>query len=151
MSAAVSTASASGSQTTMSASEPASSAPLRGYMPKAFAGSVESRLQNASALILPEATPQAQTTAGRCSMPGRPFGIFEKLPSPSFFCSKVKEQWSVEIMSTSLPSMPCQSAALSDSLRMGGEQTNLAPSKSGFSYTSSVRLRYWGQVSTRTV
>ena len=58
------TASASGSQTTTSASEPGSSAPFAGYMPKAFAGSVESRPQNASALSFPAATPLAQTTAG---------------------------------------------------------------------------------------
>ena len=67
-------------------------------------------------------------------MPGRPFGIFEKFPRPSsFWRLKLKEQWSVDIMSTSPAFIPPQSAALSASERMGGEQTNFAPSKSGFS------------------
>ena len=57
-----------------------------------------------------------------------------EVPAPQLLLAlEVEGAVSVDIMSTSPAFIPPQSAALSASERMGGEQTNFAPSKSGFS------------------
>src|SRR5215468_5726561 len=88
----------------------------------------------------------------RCSIPGIPFGIFEKSPRPISFCSlKQNGQWSVETMLRSLVRSPRHRCAQCSLGRTGGEQTYLAPSNPGASRSSWDRYRYWGQVSANTL
>ena len=99
----------------------------------------------------PAATPKVYTRAGRCSTPGMPPGMAEKSSLPSSLVGwKLKEQWSVPMVSISPFSTPCHRAARSSPARRGGAQTYLAPWKPGREYFSSVRVRYWGQVSRYT-
>ena len=71
----------------------------------------------------PVLTPCSQSSGSRCWIAARPFGIFEKSPKPSRFCSSVNGQWSVEIdcrWSKFSASHMCGWFAAS---RSGGEQT----------------------------
>ena len=71
-----------------------------------------------------------------------PFGILEKSPTPSSFCSlKQNGQWSVDTQTRSLVRRPFHRSWwwCACSVRMGGEQTYLAPSKPGWARCSSRR------------
>ena len=61
--------------------------PLRGNRPNIFAGVVEHSSTNRFRLMRPCRTPPSCTSVRRVSMPGAPFGIFEKSSWPSTFCS----------------------------------------------------------------
>ena len=87
-----------GSKTTRSASEPTAIVPLRGYSPNSFAGFVASSSTIRFSEIRPWRTPSSWTMCSRSSIPGAPFGIFEKSSRPSVFWPfQRNEQWSVEI------------------------------------------------------
>src|SRR4051812_49759320 len=69
----------------------------------------------------------------RVSMPGAPFGILEKSPLPSTFCSFMqKGQWSVEIACRSLKASPRQRRSCVSRARSGGAIPYFAPSESRF-------------------
>ena len=124
----------SGSKMTMSASEPGAIVPLRGNRPKIFAGDVEVSSTNRFSEMRPGRTPPSYTRLMRVSMPGAPFGIFEKSPLPRTFCSFMqKGQWSVEIACRSLNASPRHSCSCVSLGRSGGLMTYFAPSNPGSS------------------
>src|SRR3954468_22846449 len=87
----------------------------------------------------------------RFSRPGPPFGIFEKSSLPSvFWPSQRKAQWSVEMAESASLRTAFQSTSQFDLSRTGGEETYFAPSKSGFSMSSSELKKYCVQVSPHT-
>ena len=91
---------------TMSASEPGAMTPLRGYSPNIRAGVVEATSTQRASDSSPAATPWCSRSI-RCSTPGIPFGILEKSPRPSSFCSlKQNGQWSVDTTDRSLVRSP---------------------------------------------
>ena len=99
----------SGSQTTMSASEPGAIVPLRGYRPKDFAAFVETSSTKRFSESRPSRTPKWCSMCRRFSIPGPPFGIFEKSSLPSVFCpSQLKGQWSVETTESTSVASACQ-------------------------------------------
>ena len=126
----------------MSASEPGAMMPLRGYSPNIRAGVVAIVSTHRASDSFPSTTPWYSRST-RCSTLPMPFGILEKSPTPSSFCSlKQNGQWSVETTARSLLRRPFHRSArwLSCLLRSGVEQTHLAPSKPGApSWSSSVR------------
>ncbi len=69
----------------------------------------------------------------RVSIPGAPFGIFEKSSLPSCFCGSFMQngQWSVETTWRSFLARPFQSASWFHFSRSGGDITYFAPSKPG--------------------
>ena len=76
----------------------------------------------------------------RCSTPPIPFGIFEKSPRPSSFCSlKQNGQWSVLTTERSLVRRYFHSSSWwpSSRERSGVEHTYLAPSNPGAPRCSS--------------
>ncbi len=64
-----------GLKMTISASDPGSSAPLRGYKPNIFAGLVDVSATNWLGVNFPDPTPVVQITGSLSSTPGKPFGI----------------------------------------------------------------------------
>src|SRR5437763_1715048 len=135
---------------TMSASLPGWITPLRGYRPNIRAGVAAEISTQRGSEISPAATPWCSRSI-RCSTPGIPFGILEKSPRPSSFCSRKQNgQWSVDTTDRSLVRSPCQSVCWCGGRRSGGEATYLAPSKSGLARSSRDRYRYCGQVSAKT-
>src|SRR5436190_1056583 len=87
-----------GSKTTTSASMPGAIEPLRAS-PKRLAIAVEVTSTSSEGVISPASTPRSQSFTSRCWIIARPFGIFEKSPRPSAFCSLLNGQWSVETLS----------------------------------------------------
>ena len=85
-----------GSKITMSASAPGAIVPFWGYSPNSFATELEVSSTSRLGVRRPVRTPCSQSIVRRCWMTASPFGIFEKSPSPSRFCSSVNGQWSVE-------------------------------------------------------
>src|SRR5215211_7298622 len=95
----------SGSNSTISASEPTAIVPLRGNRPNNFAGTVEVSCTKRLSEIRFFLTPPSKTSGKRVSTPGAPLGILLKFPTPCCLeylipkgCSlKQNGQWSVEI------------------------------------------------------
>ncbi len=69
----------------MSASVPMSSEPFSGYMPKIFAGFVETNSTNRLKSMRSAFTPLVNRRGSRVSMPGSPLGIRVKLSLPRVF------------------------------------------------------------------
>ena len=102
-------------------------------------------------VIRPSATPKWWIIFSRSSSPGAPFGIFEKSPFPSAFCSpKVNAQWSVEIAESTSLRTASQSTSWFDASRTGGEKTYFAPSKPGCEMCDKSTKKYCVQVSPQT-
>lgn len=86
-----------GSQTTMSASEPMATTPLRGYKLKILAAFVLVTATNRGGSIRPAFTPFSHTTDILSSTPFTPFGIFEKSSLPRALSSALNVQWSLPV------------------------------------------------------
>src|SRR5947208_16708361 len=99
----------------------------------------------------PARTPNSWIMRSRSSMPGPPFGIFEKSSLPSvFWPSKENAQWSVEIADSASVRTAFQRTSQFDLSRTGGEKTYFAPSKFGLEMSSSEVKKYCVQVSPNT-
>ena len=82
--------------------------------------------------IRPSRTPKEWIIWSRFSIPGPPFGIFEKSSRPIAFCSDhVNAQWSVEMADSTSMRTAFQSTSWFFFSRGGGVYTYFAPSKSG--------------------
>ena len=88
---------------------PRRSCPCCGHRPNIFAGFVETSSTKRCMSMRPARTPPSQTSISRVSMPGAPFGIFEKSSLPSCFCGgsfMQNGQWSVETTCRSFLAQP---------------------------------------------
>src|SRR4051812_16295470 len=105
----------------MSASEPGAIVPLRGYRPKLFAGFVETSSTKRFGEKRPVRTPKLYSMWSRFSMPGPPFGIFEKSSRPRPFCSgQLNGQWSVDTTERTSVESAFQRGSWFDFARGGG-------------------------------
>ena len=111
----------SGSKMTMSASEPGAIVPLRGNSPKIFAGDVDVSSTKRFSGMRPSRTPNVYSICRRFSIPGPPFGIFEKSSFPSVFCPfQLNGQWSVETTERIPVERACQRCSWFSFARGGG-------------------------------
>ena len=109
-----------------SPSDPTATVPFRGHSPNILAGLVETISTKRWTSMRLVRTPPSHSSIRRVSMPGAPFGIFEKSPSPSFFSFMQNGQWSVETTWRSFPASPFQSATWFHFSRRGGDITYFA-------------------------
>ena len=97
--------------------------PFRGHRPKTRAGAAAVSSTKRRASIRPLRTPPSHSSIIRVSIPGAPFGILEKSPSPRAFSASVNGQWSVETSCSSPLARPRHSASWSAASRSGGDIT----------------------------
>src|SRR5215831_12245486 len=113
---------------------------------------VEESATNCCKLMRPWLTPSENRSGRRVSTPGTPLGILRKLLSaPGSFLpcgsSYLKAAWSDDRTWKVLAASPVQMCSWLSLACGGGEHTHLAPSSPGLSKSSSLRIRYCGQVS----
>ena len=125
---------AAGSNSTRSASRPASTAPFRGR-PNSRAGVVASASTTRSDVSRPPATAVPQTTDSSVSTPGAPLETSGNgRPSTTFSTASRSGTWSVATRSSAPDARPAHSASWSAGSRKGGEMIARTASASGSAY-----------------